>query len=122
VNHPAIAELYRSVGNVRWKGERFSRELRAIYSDNDSKNYKLIVSSKAADPDAGLFDLRADPGENHDLSAERPEVVKAMTRVLDHWSANQSALSPVPVEELDPETRRQLEALGYIDGGALPEP
>ncbi|MBW2295731.1 MAG: sulfatase [Deltaproteobacteria bacterium] len=121
-DHPAIAELYRSTGNVRWKGERFRRELRAIYSGSDSGNYKLIISSKDGDPDAGLFDLEADPGENHDLSAERPEVVKDMTRALEHWSANQSALSPVPVEDLDPETRRQMEALGYIDGGATPEP
>jgi arylsulfatase A-like enzyme len=123
-NHPAIAELYRSVGNVRWKGERFRRELRAIYSrddfndksDDDAHDYKLIVSSKKDDPDSGLFDLRADPEELHDLSTEQPDVVKAMTAVLDHWSANQSALSPVPVEGLDPETRRQMEALGYIDG------
>jgi arylsulfatase A-like enzyme len=132
--HPTITELYRSVGNVRWKGERFSRELRAIYSENDpgsvagtdtgtdSKTYKLIVSSKEGDPDAGLFDLRADPEENHDLSGERPEVAKAMTDALERWSANQSALSPVPVEELDPETRRQMEALGYIDRGATSNP
>lgn len=113
-NHPAVAELYRSVGNVRWKGERFRRELRAIYSSSPSPNYKLILSSKEGDPDAGLFDLAADPGENRDLSAERPELVQTMTTELEAWAANRSALSPVPVDELDPATRRQLEALGYI--------
>jgi hypothetical protein len=45
-----------------------------------------------------------------------------MTRALERWTANRSALSPVPVDQLDPETRRQMEALGYIDGSTKPGP
>jgi arylsulfatase A-like enzyme len=114
VTHPSIAELYRSAGNVQWKGDRFQRELRAIYSGD----FKLIVSSKPGDLDAGLFDLKTDPGETHDLSEEQPEVHDRMSEALKRWSAKRSMLTPTPVGELDPQTRRQMEALGYIDADA----
>jgi len=111
ISHPAISELYRSAGNVQWKGERFRRELRAIY-DGD---YKLIVSSKSADPDAGLFDLASDPNEEMDLRETRPEIASALRMRLEQWSVGRTSLATTPVESLDPETRRQMEALGYID-------
>ena len=111
LTHPAITELYRSAGNVQWKGERFQRELRAIYSGD----YKLILSSKPGDFDAGLFDLKSDPGETHDLSNGQPEVLKTMSEALERWTAGRSTLPPSPVGKLDPETRRQMKALGYLD-------
>jgi arylsulfatase A-like enzyme len=111
VTHPVIAELFRSAGNVQWKGERFSRELRAIYSGV----YKLIVSTRADDPDAGLFDLASDPGELRDLSAQRSDLADSMRAELDAWVSSRSGLKHQPVDNLDPETRRQMEALGYIE-------
>lgn len=35
--------------------------------------------------DTKLFDLSADPGERHDLRAQRPEVAADLTRLLDEW-------------------------------------
>ncbi len=34
-----------------------------------------------------LYDVDADPGESIDLSAERPEVVRSLTRAYDSWNA-----------------------------------
>ncbi|MFT5444575.1 MAG: arylsulfatase A-like enzyme [Myxococcota bacterium] len=120
VKHPAVAELFRTAGNVQWKGERFRRELKAIYYGD----YKLIISSAAKDPDAGLFNLQEDPEELHDLTNERPDVVALMSERLRRWLANRNPLTPERVSDIDPETRRQMEALGYIDpspdGEAVP--
>jgi len=118
ITHPAIVELYRSAGNVRWKGERFRRELRALY-DGD---YKLLLSSKDDDPDAGLFDLQNDPAETNDLHAEMPDVVNAMVKRFETWSASRTPLDEERAPELDPETRRQMEALGYLDATREPKP
>jgi len=111
LTHPVVTELYRSAGNVRWKGERFRRELRAIYVGD----HKLLVSSKPDDPDAGLFDLSTDPEESTDLSDTQPGKVKSMLALLAEWSADRTPLEHQAVEDLDPETRRQMEALGYLD-------
>jgi arylsulfatase A-like enzyme len=118
ITHPAMVELYRSAGNVRWKGERFRRELRALY-DGD---YKLLLSSKDDDPDAGLFDLQNDPAETNDLHAELPDVVNAMVKRFETWSASRTPLDEERAPDLDPETRRQMEALGYLDATREPKP
>lgn len=117
VTHPIVTELYRSAGNVRWKGERFRRELRAIY-DGD---YKLLLSTKDDDPDAGLFDIRSDPGETTDLRAEKPDVVKSIVARFDAWSEGRAPLAQERAADLDIETRRQMEALGYLDPTDEPE-
>jgi hypothetical protein len=65
ITHPIVTELHRSIGNVNWKGERFRRELRAIYEGS----YKLVTSSKPDDPDAGFFDLEGRP-RGDDRSAD----------------------------------------------------
>jgi len=62
-----------------------------------------------------LFDLRADPGEQHDLSAEQPDRVAALGKLLDDWLAQW----PVPEVDLsqaggvDARTLQDLNALGY---------
>lgn len=113
IDHPFVAELYRTSGNVQWKGERFRRELRALYEGR----YKLIVSSKPEDQDAGLFDLERDPDEENDLSAAQPERASAMRERLEAWLAARQPLAKTPVDAVDEQTRRQLEALGYTEGG-----
>jgi arylsulfatase A-like enzyme len=111
ITHPIVSELFRNPGNVRWKGKRFERELRALYLGN----FKLVTSSKQRDRDAGLFDLDADPREKDDLRERRPEKHRAMQAELVRW--REALLPPLAldtVENIDPETQRQLEALGYF--------
>jgi len=71
---------------------------------------------------AELFDRRADPREEHDLSGARPELVEFYSAVLDGRFGVERRLlqdrsagaSPV---DLDPVIEERLRALGYVDGG-----
>jgi arylsulfatase len=53
-------------------------------------------------PRAGceLYDLAADPDEQHDLSTKRPDVVAAMDACMDRWLATQLAGRPDPMDEV----------------------
>ncbi len=66
-----------------------------------------------------LFDLRADPGEHHDLSAAHPESVASLGRMLDEWLARWPAAArlPSPDAAIDARTLQDLEALGYAGDG-----
>ena len=65
-----------------------------------------------------LYDLEADPGETRDRAAERPGAVRALTRVVERRDARadtlQAGASEPPARQVDAETRRALEALGYL--------
>jgi len=69
-----------------------------------------------------LFDLRNDPGEQHNVAALRPEVARAMRaemqRRIGAAQERGKSVADSPAPPLDPELRRQLEALGYADGPA----
>jgi len=62
---------------------------------------------------ARLFDLDHDPTASHDVSRERPLIVRQMMRELQarQWSA----IGGVQTRELSQEDQRRLRALGYID-------
>ena len=74
---------------------------------------KLVQS--AAPAQVQLFDIKADPGELHDLAAEAPEALQRMTDelelVLQALSA-EATTGPAPV--LTPEQIEQLRSLGYL--------
>lgn len=63
-----------------------------------------------------LFDLVADPGESRDLAAEQPELARLLEAQLLEILGRGSTASfeeEVPAD-IDPELRRELEALGYL--------
>ncbi len=79
--------------------------------------YKLIELRRPGHaPSRQLFDRTADPEELHDLAAERPLLAGVMARHLREQLdlAAGSAVDAVTVE-LDEDTRRRLQALGYIE-------
>ncbi|MDE2923665.1 MAG: sulfatase [Acidobacteriota bacterium] len=79
--------------------------------------YKLIELRRPGHaPSRQLFDRTADPEELHDLAAERPLLAGVMARHLREQLdlAAGSAVDAVDVE-LDEDTRRRLQALGYIE-------
>ncbi|MDE2850752.1 MAG: sulfatase [Acidobacteriota bacterium] len=79
--------------------------------------YKLIELRRPGHaPSRQLFDRTADPEELHDLAAERPLLAGVMARHLREQLdlAAVSAVDAVDVE-LDEDTRRRLQALGYIE-------
>ena len=60
-----------------WRIAQPNRQQRAVRAGQ----WKLLV-------DGGqflLFDLRADPGEKHDLTARRPELVVKLKTLLEAW-------------------------------------
>ena len=93
-NGMAVAELYRNTGQVmqneRGQGERYDRDLKAIYKDG----FKLILSTRKGDGDAGLFDLRSDPGESRDISPSDPDRAAVLPRRIgsreDRYRARRS--------------------------------
>ncbi len=80
-----------------------------------------------ADPEE-LYDLAADPGEQHDVSAGHRGVIEAMARRVRDLTARSAASTTVAVS---PEVAERLRALGYVastpsgstaDGAARPSP
>ncbi len=65
-----------------------------------------------------LFDLVADPREEHDLAAQRPLVVRHLRGMLGlaMHGAERGARHQAGETTIDPQTRAQLEALGYVGG------
>ncbi len=54
------------------------------------ENWKWVESEKGA----GLYDLSADLGEKHDLSAEKPEIAKMMSERFAKWRSEMDASEP----------------------------
>ncbi len=52
--------------------------------------YKWVDTPKGK----GLFDLETDLGEEHDLSAEKPEILKKLTDAFAAWQAEMDASEP----------------------------
>ena len=66
--------------------------------------------------DRVLYDLDADPGETADVSKQHPKDFRRLDSALRRWLRSPSGLERKATEgqEMDEETRRQLEALGYL--------
>lgn len=86
-----------AIGDGRW---------RLLWRENEAKR---------------LYDVRADPGELHDVSKAHPDVVERLERAYAEYErslrplgAGTGAESGVETE-LDEESSKRLEALGYVD-------
>ena len=76
--------------------------------------FKLIDA-----PRPELYDLERDPFEERNIHAERPTVADAMRRRLTQMANESEAPDGLaPADELSPDARERLHALGYI--GARP--
>jgi len=54
-----------------------------------------------------LFNIRKDPGEQHDLAASEPAKVKELTAMLHAWRKKVNANMPVPNPKYDPSLKDQ---------------
>ncbi|GJM23368.1 MAG: hypothetical protein DHS20C15_32830 [Planctomycetota bacterium] len=77
-------------------------------------DHKLVFD--AARDNWQLFDLASAQGEHRDVSSEEPEVLDALRHKLEGYRALAEAREAAGEGLLDPETRRQLAQLGYLDG------
>lgn len=68
---------------------------------------------------ATLHDLEADPSGTVDFSPSFPDVAREMRRALDDFYANAPKPGEAgPARQVDEETMRALESLGYLEDGA----
>lgn len=75
---------------------------------------KLITSTMSGTPREQLFDLAADPGEQIDLHAARPDAVAALDAELAAALVRQTVSRPQP-RAADAATRERMRALGYVE-------
>jgi arylsulfatase A-like enzyme/Tfp pilus assembly protein PilF len=99
---PAYAETLLPKFYMNWAPLRALRDGR----------FKLIDA-----PRPELYDLSADPGEAHNLYAERAQTASALRQGLERLAAAGDAMS---LQTLDREAMEKLAALGYIGAGAEP--
>jgi arylsulfatase A-like enzyme len=103
---PVLLDLASNVARQR---AIYSGRLKLVLGETDARVFLPVPVERA------LYDLQTDPGEQHDLSAEYPELVERLVSELRNlvWRMASTGESPLRVE-LDDESRRQLEQLGYL--------
>lgn len=95
------------------------------YGWSDLAALRLGNMKYVAAPRPELYDLAADPRELNNLYSTRPDEADRMASMLQALESRWTDRAlPNPVEEIDPETRARLAALGYMGsfGGGSAEP
>ncbi len=92
----------------RWeRGQAAQAKYRGCSVRNSRWN--MVCVSKSGEKQWQLFDVKADPGEKHDVAAEHPDVVKELDAAYDKWwdsvqpqLVNENAVGPKvnPFKEL----------------------
>ena len=77
------------------------------------RNERFKLVAQPAKKSFELYDLEADPGERHDVAAERPAEVEALRSAFRAWHAGLHPLA-MSSTQLDAETEEGLRSLGYI--------
>jgi arylsulfatase A-like enzyme len=62
-----------------------------------------------------LFHLDADPREQHDLAASRPEIVDELSLLLERYESTAEAHAPAEEFVPDPTETERLRTLGYVE-------
>jgi len=99
----AVENRHRDRGYILDRGRRI-QSVR-------SRDWKLIRYPGARDDYLELYDLKADPGEKHNLAAHAPRRLAEYTALLEAWSTGDAAGAGTQ----DPVLRDQLRELGYVE-------
>jgi choline-sulfatase len=78
-----------------------------------TSTHKLVFAK--ASGESRLFDLAADPGESRDVAAAEPARAAELRRLLAGWKRGLQPPRKGKTVEVDEETRRGLDALGYLN-------
>lgn len=78
-----------------------------------AEGWKLIRYPGVKDDYVELYRLDTDPGERENIATDHPARVARYQDYLNAWMAGDSPTRPAP--QLDPEIRKQLESLGYVE-------
>jgi arylsulfatase A-like enzyme len=68
----------------RWAHGK-AAESKYLHCSIRNTNWQLVCDTKDGSKHWELFDLKADPGEKHDVAAEHPEIVKQLETAYDKW-------------------------------------
>lgn len=72
-------------------------------------------------PRRELYDIRADPGELHNLATQEPRIADGLQSALEAmFERVKSATAPKGPQAMDIETTERLQALGYLGGSLSP--
>lgn len=66
------------------------------------------------EPQITLFDVAQDPDERLDISWKHPDIVEQILTTMDAIAAGRVDVDSMDEEDLDPEHRERLRALGYL--------
>ncbi len=143
---PTVAEMVGAPVRPEWQGRSFFSLLRGLegkgrrlcFAEGGHRSHeghagrhsvregqwkliRLIPSNKEKHLkiENRLYDIANDPKERTDVSAEFPAVFQRLKRVLDAWQKTNRARSRnyrALESGIDPETKKQLEDLGYTGG------
>ena len=96
------------------------------YGWSDLASLRVENMKYVAAPRPELYDLAADPGEVNNLFAARPDEADRLASMLQALESRWTDRAlPAQVDEIDPDTRARLAALGYLAsfaGGGSAEP
>ncbi len=85
------------------------------YGWSDLASLRVENMKFVAAPRPELYDLAADPGEMNNLYSARPDEADRMASMLKALESRWTGRAlPAQVDEIDPETRARLAALGYL--------
>jgi arylsulfatase A-like enzyme len=104
---PDLNPFYRTFPGV--DVSRYDRALQTIRTDS----YKYIWSSTGQHE---LYDLSADPAEEHNLMTQCPDIAADLDRRLSEWRHSfEPAIPTSEAPEFDEKIKAQLRALGYLE-------
>jgi len=112
------ASLLSAIAGGTGKPAVLSRTVwdRPVYALRDDR-YKLIYDTRTGDSE--LYDLEADPGERHQLSASDPLRADYYRQALQHWILRlrpaAAAAAAAQRLQMTPEQCENLKSLGYVD-------
>ncbi|HEX5009815.1 MAG TPA: sulfatase [Planctomycetota bacterium] len=122
---PILSELI----DDRAKGGDFERQV-AIHANGMTFVQDRVRGKRGPDGKViyaqCLYDLKNDPGEDTNVAPNGGPVLQEFQKLYAGYEAmvqmEQAGSAEQAPVEMTPEMRKQLEALGYIDAGAAPEP
>jgi len=103
---PIIAESYNNWEKILLYGNRFNRDLRALYDGP----FKYIWGSNGCE----LYNIEDDPQELNNLIEEMPEHAREMQTLLDKWLNSFTPMASSKFTKIDKTTEESLRALGYL--------
>ena len=106
-----IGLVRRGLRTSRWKYVR--TEAWPLYDVPADQAPPIPEATRRAEFDEALYDLEAPTGDDFDVSAQYPQVLRTLRAELDARLAAEAKTAPAPAAPLDPEMRARLQALGY---------